>query len=435
MYRSDGGASTARACPTASPRYASDAAAKRGSRTLPASQAKAAAWSAHATREAEAAEQVGEAERADDHRSRGEQRGEVAGTTEEGGGERRVRQREDEQPGAGVVEERRCREDAERRRQGDENARERVDPLRREGSHDRGREVERHEQRGDGDRAAGRLVPLGDEQRHPLRRRGRDACDEEPRPAAPEAHDRDRGEHERGERRSEHLDAALDPDRRRRECRADETDPREDLRRPRERDRGPDGGDRRGEDEGGGVVDEVVAGGGGEERRVAAREPRADRGERRVELPVAPPRDDTGGHEQPGHERTGEDALGGADPAAVDREHEQEDDAEQGHDPAGDGERACVQQLGEGRTRTARGGLAHGPGRSAAARAEPAGPAVRPQRPRVRRPGPARARRGRGGHEAPELGDLTLERAKTGLRLVEASDDGRCWSHVDLLRR
>ena len=186
------------------------------------------------------------------------------------------------------------------------------------------------------------------------------------------------------------------------------------------------------------MIDEVVAGRRGEKRRVAAGEPRADRGERRVELAVAASCDETGGHEQPGHKRTGEDALGGADPAAVDREHEQEDDAEQGHDPARDGEGARVQEVGEGRTRPARCAARARAWAvtAAAARAEPAatGRATAAATGAAAGAG-AELGDGRGGHEAPELGDLTLERAETGLRLVEARDDGRCWSHVDLLRR
>jgi hypothetical protein len=171
--------------------------------------------------------------------------------------------------------------------------------------------------------------------------------------------------------------------------------------------------------------DEVVEDDGCEQRRVAAGDPGADRGERRVELAVARADEEPEPDGGRGDGGAKENALDRSDPTAVDREHEEEDDAEQHHDSAGDRERARAHQVGrlDSRQRDAAGAL-------------PLLPGLRRGRPRRRRPRRRRAFRhglgqrrrllddgGRAG-KRPELVDLALQRVQLALDGVESVLDG-----------
>ena len=95
------------------------------------------------------------------------------------------------------------------------------------------------------------------------------------------------------------------------------------------------------------VRHEVVEHLRGEQGHVAAGDPGADRRERGVvHVREAPLDVEARREEERGRQRAERDARDRADPAAVDREHEEEDDPEQRHRAAGPGERLRSEEGG-----------------------------------------------------------------------------------------
>ena len=90
----------------------------------------------------------------------------------------------------------------------------------------------------------------------------------------------------------------------------------------------------------------VVERGRGEQRRVAAGDARTGSGHGRVEAAVASVHEDAGGEDDGGCQGTEGHALHRADPAAVRRKDEEEDDAEEGDDAARDREPARAEEVG-----------------------------------------------------------------------------------------
>ncbi len=164
----------------------------------------------------------------------------------------------------------------------------------------------------------------------------------------PPVADRDHGSgrvHDGDERRPEHGKPTLGDDRERNEHRAQQAHPGHELRAPAERRDETDGGDRSGDDERGGVPEIVVQSRGGEQDGVAAGDAGADGGKRRVRLSVAPAELEAGGEDERGGDSAQRDTTAGADPAAVHGQDEEEDDPEQGHDPARDREPLGSEQI------------------------------------------------------------------------------------------
>ena len=125
------------------------------------------------------------------------------------------------------------------------------------------------------------------------------------------------------------------------------------LRRPGDRDHDADRGDPRRQAKRGERRHEPVERRGCQQSGVAAGDPGRDGGESRVELTVPVPGDEAYDDEEDRREGAERDALDGPDPAAVDREHEEEDDAEHRHEPARPRQRPRTEQVAEvdGRTR------------------------------------------------------------------------------------
>ena len=177
-----------------------------------------------------------------------------------------------------------------------------------------------------------------------LRRGDGDRRDEQTAPVAEHCHDGRRGEHEAGERRAGCREAVLQRDRNRHEHRADEPERRERLGPPGERDRRTEGGDRGGRGQCERRRDQVVERRRGEQRRVEAGDAGACRRDGCVRVAVAPTQPDAGADERSRGGRPEGDPRRRADPAAVDGEHEEEDDAEERHDAAGPRERTRAEQ-------------------------------------------------------------------------------------------
>jgi hypothetical protein len=119
--------------------------------------------------------------------------------------------------------------------------------------------------------------------------------------------------------------------------RADQAHAGEDLGPPGDCRGRADRGDGGGDPERGQVGQQLVLGRGEQERRVAARDAGAGGRDCGVGVAVAPVRPDAGAEEQRRGDRAEGDTRRRADPPAVDRQHEEEDDAE--HRDRGAGER------------------------------------------------------------------------------------------------
>jgi hypothetical protein len=196
------------------------------------------------------------------------------------------------------------------------------------------------------DVACGRIGP--DVEHEPDRLSDDDDCagSEEGVPAAADR-DRDQPGEDEGRKGSpERADLGIDRMGERDERRADEAERRDGLRVPGQRDRRPYTRDPGGDHKRGEIRNQAVHRGGGEQRRVAARDAGADGRDRRVELPVPVAHHDPAGEHQRRRERAEQDALRRPDPAAIDGEDEEEDDAQQRHDATRPGERTGAEQVG-----------------------------------------------------------------------------------------
>ncbi len=182
-------------------------------------------------------------------------------------------------------------------------------------------------------------------QRQELRHADRTGDEEQTVPAPVDPDDRGAEEDERHEARSSGRRRIVDQREDRHEHRADEAEGRHDLRRPVERQRDSDGGDSRCQCQSHERRHQLIASGGKEQRRVAAGDAGADRGDRRVEPSVTSVREHAGGEEECRRDRAEHNPLDGADPAVARGQSEEEDDAEQRHDAAGEREPARPQQV------------------------------------------------------------------------------------------
>ena len=202
-----------------------------------------------------------------------------------------------------------------------------------------GTEIDAQKQCGGRDDVPFGRLGLGDEERDLRDARG-DAEDEQARPALPYRNGRGAGEDERGESCPGCGQLArFEPDGRRREERADQAEARDQLGRPCNG-RGDTGrGDPAGDQQGGPIGNEVVQHLRREQRHVRAADSRADRRERRVVQVRETALDvEAGAESERRGDRPERDAGYRADPAAVHREHEEEQDPEEHHGAARPGE-------------------------------------------------------------------------------------------------
>jgi hypothetical protein len=147
-----------------------------------------------------------------------------------------------------------------------------------------------------------------------------------PAPVHPD--DRGAEEDERHETRPGRRGLIVEKGEDRHEHRADEAEPRDDLRRPVERERDSDSCDSGGQSQGYERRHQLVPGCGEEQRRVPAGDSGAGSGNRRVERAVARVREDTGGEDERRRDHTEQHALDRPDPAVARSRREEEDDAE-----------------------------------------------------------------------------------------------------------
>jgi hypothetical protein len=285
-------------------------------------------------------------------------------------------------------------------------------------------DAERVRDAGDGkdqperDRDCRSVLVIRRDERDSLRRRGDDRRDRQPAPLAPDRERERRREDESCERGSQRRHAALERDGDRHEHRADQPEAGDRLGPPDECDAGAGRRDPCCKKQRGRRGEEVVERRGGEERRVSACEPGADGGNGGVRVAVAPVQPEPRAEDEAGGERAEADARRRADPAAVDREDEEEDDPEERHCAAGPGERTRAQEEAEvePRARDPERRLG-GPRRGGRVR-----PDVRRLGNRLRRGNGLRlwlGRRGRVDGEAPQLGELRLECPQPPLVVVE----------------
>ena len=119
---------------------------------------------------------------------------------------------------------------------------------------------------------------------------------------------------------------------------AEQAEAGEDLRSPGDCRGGADRRDCGGDAERGQVGQQLVLGRGKEQGGVPAGDAGSGGGDGCVGLPVAPVRPHAGAEEQARSDGAERDAGHGPDPATVDGQHEEEDDAEHGDGPTGEGE-------------------------------------------------------------------------------------------------
>jgi hypothetical protein len=171
------------------------------------------------------------------------------------------------------------------------------------------------------------------------------ARDEQAVPDTPHRDGSECGEDDRCKGGSRRADSLVERERGGPQCRAEEAERGERLRRPRKGDDHARGRDACRRDERPRRRKEVVQDRGRSERRVAARDPSAAGRQRRVQLPVAAMDHEPCCEDEHGRARAERNPGHRADPPAVRGEHEEEDDAEERHDAAGERYTACAEQI------------------------------------------------------------------------------------------
>ena len=295
-------------------------------------------------RERPVREDVRDADRAEREGERDQKVAEVPGAAEESRADRSVHGGADEQVDAAVariavLEERLRGVEREAGARNDEGRRKRNEPLglAPQLPADAGGEVQQAEDRRE--RKQPRVGPSSIGEEHEHLRRGQDrARDQEPAPAKRHSDGDGRCQHERHEGGADGGETRVGDQEGRRHHRADESDSRDELFAPNERHAETDGGDARRDDECCCSGKQVVQRGCCKQRRVAARDARADCGDGGVRPAVAAPQLQPGNEEEERRDAAQRDSRAGADPAAVHRQGEEEDDPEHGHGAAGDRE-------------------------------------------------------------------------------------------------
>ena len=210
---------------------------------------------------------------------------------------------------------------------------------------DAGAEEDAGERQPDGDRRnVSCPVDIGDEHEG-LRADDRGNAHEQRLPASARGHHGGRREDDHRESGGCGRHARVDRLQRGRQRGADEPDAGQDLRAPRERDRGRQRGDQARERQGQCVGHEVVPCGRRREGRVGTRRAGAHGREGGEQLPVPRPDGEPGAEDERRGDRADEDALGRANPPAVRSQHEEQADPERGDRAADDREAARTEEL------------------------------------------------------------------------------------------
>ncbi len=307
-------------------------------------------------RECPAAEQQRERDRGDGEADRPEQGRELAVATEPAGREAEEHCGYDEQRGAFpvdagelAVQQRSSACSGQCRRADDQRRRERVRACR--GAHSVADDAHREEQEpeeGRHEHDAHRCALAGVEHEpRKLRDGGEHAGDQQVVPAPPNRHDGGPGQDDAGEGGPDRSQPAVEGGGDGNKGGADQSDRRDRLGAPGERNRRSDRGDSGCDRQRRHVWHEPVERRRGEQCGVSARDARADGGHCRVELAVAAAHLEPAREDEQRRQRAEAHPLSRPDPAAVDRQDEEEDDAERRHDAARPGQGAGAEQVGE----------------------------------------------------------------------------------------